>query len=217
MKRGGLVVAGVLLLGILAVSWPSERELGALIVVREPAPGALLTPGSRPPAARLERLQGAGVRLPLERPRLRPEGWLDAVLGGAPPASSLLTELSAEGWTTLLAADDAPELAGRFDLAVDGSVDAALQGLETLQLRPGQPALVVVVLQPADDAAWGAEVGRLIDGVAPRMVPSRTLVAVVDRGDQSAVLVGPNPPGGLADGGAKDPAQLGEALRRWLR
>ena len=217
----GLVLAAGVALWLLAQRPDAPHRWSVLLIVAEPPAGAYLDPqGPAARTPRLDRLAGAGVRLPLRGPERTAEEWLAAVLGGDPPQRSVRRALADRGWVTVGVAPG--PMAGPFDRvdAAPGTteaVDLVLAAVANLIPSRGQRALVAVVLQPADPAELERAAGRLIDGVAPWLRPSETLVVVVDRGMRSAVFVAPTRPEALTVRGALGPEALGEEIAAWLR
>jgi hypothetical protein len=201
----------------------APRQWSLVLVVAEPPPGALPPAPGGPPTPRLRRLSGAGVRLPLAAPERDAGAWVAEVLGDAGPARGPLAAWEGRGWPAL-GASDLPvpaTLEARFR-AFSGpgpgdAVDRLLDGLASADVRPDQPALVVLVVQPDTPASWDRSLSRLLDGIAPRVTLSRTLVVVVDRGERSALLVAPERPRGLVVPAALGPGELGVEIGRWLR
>jgi hypothetical protein len=222
-----LAAAVVLLVGALGlVLWlrAAPNPWSVLLIVSEPPTRAWLEPeGPAARTPRLDRLGGAGVRLPLAAPTLSAGEWLGSVLGGEAPERSLLRATTGGGWRSI-GASQVPvsaDLAGRFTRFAqsedpESAVDAVLAGMTEALPGPGL-AVVVAVLQPTSPRQLEQAAARLIDGVAPWLPPSQTVVVVVDRGKRSAVLVAPSRPSDLEINGALGPAELGDAIARWLK
>ncbi len=229
MKRAATVIAAALLVvaGVaLARTWmAAPQPWSVLLIVVEPPPRAWLEPeGPAPRTPRLDRLGGAGVRLPLQAPSLSAGEWLGAVLGGAPPQRSLLRTSGARGWLSVGGSQVPvdPALAERFDRFAQGvdaetTVDAVLDGVGQVVTGGRARTLVVAVLRPDSAAQLERATARLIDGTAPWLPPAQTMVVLVDRGMRSAVLVAPSRPEDLGVSGALGPGDLGDAVARWLR
>ena len=221
LAAGVVVIAAAALAAVLAGRTERAHRWSVLFVVAEPSPGAYLNPeGPSQRTPRLDRLTGAGVRLPLAAPELPVDAWLTAVLGGPPPARSVLRDLIEDGWVGIGAGRSPgdPAWMDPFEVYTPGlnaraAVDAILDRLgETVPAR----AFVLAVVQPATTEDLESAVGRLIDGAAPFLPPARTLVVVVDRGMRSAVLVAPKRPETLEVDGALGPEDLGATLAEWL-
>ncbi len=228
MKQAAALAAVVVLLvgalGVVAWLRAAPHPWSVLLIVSEPPSGAWLEPeGPAPPTPRLDRLGGAGVRLPLAAPTLSAGDWLAQVLGGEAPERSLLRSTTEGGWLSI-GASQVPvpaELGERFTRFAQGddpelAVDAALAALSDALAGPGR-AVVVALLQPTSAEQLERAAARLIDGVAPWLPPARTVVVVVDRGQRSAVLVAPSRPADLAISGALGPDELGDVIARWLK
>ncbi len=226
-QAAALAAVVVLLVGALGlVFWlrAAPHPWSVLLIVSEPPTRAWLEPeGPAPRTPRLDRLGGAGVRLPLAAPTLSAGEWLGEVLGGDAPQRSLLRSTMHAGWLSVGASQVPvpPELGARFTHFAQGAdpdlaVDAVLAGMADALPGPGR-AVVVAVLQPTSAEQLEQAAARLIDGVAPWLPPAQTLVVVVDRGKRSAVLVAPSRPADLEISGALGPAELGDVIARWLK
>jgi len=223
MKRGAIGIA--VMLSVFVVWWGAHapRAWSVVLLVAEPPAGAWLPGANAAGTPRLSRLDGSGVRLPLRAPEQPVEEWISTVLGGAGPSAGLLAVWEQRAWDAVLASS-APlsdGFAGRFKKAIiDERQDVAVNAftaLEKARVRRGAPTLLVVVAQPGTREGWDAAVGRTIDGIAPRLTLSRTLVVVVDRADRSALLVAPLRPDSIEVTGALGPQELGAEIGRWLR
>ncbi|MCO4773305.1 MAG: hypothetical protein KDA24_24940 [Deltaproteobacteria bacterium] len=225
MKR--LVLGGLtaLLVVVAAVLWlrDAPEEWSVVLLVAEPPSGALLPPPNAPQSTpRLNRLAGAGVRLPLASPTRDLPQWLDLVLGDT-PERGVMPAFEQRGWRRVIASEVAlPDpIRGRFSAVGDASrggvVDVTLQTLDDARVTRAQPALVVLVSRPGTSDGWDRTVSRLLDGAAPRLTLSRTLVVVVDRGGRSAMLIAPDRPRELGVTGNMGPEELGAELARWLK
>ena len=71
--------------------------------------------------------------------------------------------------------------------------------------------------RPGTAEGWDEIVGRTLDGIAPRVTLSRTLVVVADRAQKNAILIAPSRPDGLDVSGALGPEALGAEVARWMR
>ena|GEM_PF-3637198 len=226
MKRWAVfaVLAALALAAGLALMSRAPHQWSVLLVIAEPPGGAWLPgPGGAAKTPRIRKLSGAGVRLPLQAPRQDLPQFLVSLLGPGTPGVGVLAAWEDRGWARVIASSQPlPEgFAARFDgSSVGGSedvVDRMLSGLQAADVRPGDPALAVLVAQPRTGEEWDRVVSRSVDGAGSRLTLARTLVVIVDRGERSALLIAPERPDTLAIDGALGPEQLGAELARWLR
>ena len=219
------VIAG-LALGLLVGGWfvlaQAPRAWSVVLLVAEPPAGVWLPAGGGS-TPRVRKLAGAGVRLPLATPELSLPDWLALVLGTGGPDRAVLPAFERREWPRVLSSSVAlpSAWADRFDVASlkEGQdvVVGALDALEDVGVTRRRPALLVLVARPGTAEGWDDVVGRTLDGIAPRITLSRTLVVVADRAQKNVVLIAPSRPDGLDVGGALGPEALGAEVARWMR
>ena len=211
-----LLVGGWLVLAKASPAW------SVVVIVAEPPAGAWLPEGGGS-TPRVRKLAGAGVRLPLATPERSLPDWLSLVLGTGGPQRAVLPAFEQREWPRVVSSSVAlPSVwAERFDVASleEGQdvVVGALDALEEAEVTRRRPVLLVLVARPGTAEGWDEVVGRTLDGIAPRVTLSRTLVVVADRAQKNAILIAPSRPDGLDVSGALGPEALGAEVARWMR
>lgn len=187
--RPALVVGAVAVLAALVLVAPARRWHLVLVDVAAPPAEA---PESMP---RLEALQQAGLRIE----------WRGA-LPDAAAIDDLADRLTDHGWAVASFTD----AAGSSSRAVTDAVLERAWGHGPAVARTA----VLVRYRPSGPADMDRELGRLVDGMAAPLPPSRTLFVVIDRAERSVTLAGPP---GLSAGAIPVPGEFTPWLLGVLR
>jgi hypothetical protein len=161
-------IVGVALALILGLAWlqrPAPRW--HVVVVDLGVPSSVEEPAALP---RLLALGEAGARIAWPGP-LPPTG----------ERAGLAQALTRQGWTAVEAGS------GRGAELTEASLSAAFDAVTVT----AAPLLVQVDYSGSSAAEADRELGRLVDGLAAPLQPSKTLFVVLDRPGRAVVLAGP--------------------------
>jgi hypothetical protein len=205
LLAGGAALLGLALAVLAALGRRGHDVL--IVVIDEPRPGDRVAPG--PVAApRWDRLSGRGLRVPFRAENVDTATLIAQLRTAAPGRSEPVVRI-------------ARSLGGVGADAVDGDaqalVDGTLAAVATSFPRAGTRGFVLSAWPPTDRPEADRALSRLLDGVAPYLLPKRMVLLVVDRGADAALLITPRRPPPLPARLPADGMALASLLREALR